>query len=116
MITQNPDTARTWIEQVGPFFGENTPLLMLLSAQAEPLVRPYYEEFQQQVKGMVIGLVGGASYENLNGQPLLALNYWNAFNLAIVVAVVIIFVGALFNASLAAAGKRKNNARREGAQ
>jgi hypothetical protein len=116
VITQNPDTARTWIEQVGPFLGENTPLLMLLSAQAEPLVRPYYEEFQQQVKGMVIGLVGGASYENLNGQQLLALKYWNAFNLAIVVAVVIIFVGALFNASLAAAGKRKNNARREGAQ
>jgi hypothetical protein len=116
VITQNPDTARTWIEQVGPFLGEHTPLLMVLSAQAEPLVRPYYEEFQQQVKGMVIGLVGGASYENLNGQPLLALNYWNAFNLAIVVAVVIIFLGALFNASLAAAGKRKNNDRREGAQ
>jgi hypothetical protein len=116
VITQNPDTARTWIEQVGPFLGEHTPLLMVLSAQAEPLVRPYYDELQQQVKGMVIGLVGGASYENLNGQPLLALNYWNAFNLAIVVAVVIIFVGALFNASLAAAGKRKNNARREGMQ
>jgi hypothetical protein len=116
VITQNPDTARTWIEQVEPFLGERTPLLMVLSAQAEPLVRPYYDEFQQQVKGMVIGLLGGASYENLNGQPLLALNYWDAFNLAIVVAVVIIFLGALFNASLAAAGKRKNNARREGTQ
>ncbi len=96
--------------------GIQTPLLMLLSAQAEPLVRPYYQEFQQQVKGMVIGLVGGASYENLNGQPLLALTYWDAFNLAIIVAVVIIFLGALFNASLAAAGKRKNDTRREGAQ
>jgi hypothetical protein len=116
VITQNPDTARTWIEQVGPYLGEHTPLLMLLSAQAEPLVRPYYQEFQQQVKGMVVGLVGGASYENLNGQPLLALTYWNAFNFAIIVAVVIIFLGALFNASLAAAGKRKNDTRHEGAQ
>ncbi len=116
VITQNPDTARTWIEQVGPYLGEHTPLLMLLSAQAEPLVRPYYQEFQQQVKGMVIGLVGGASYENLNGQPILALTYWNAFNLAIIAAVVIIFLGALINASLAAAGKSKNETRREGAQ
>jgi hypothetical protein len=116
VITQNPDTARTWIEQVGPYLGEQTPLLMLLSAQAEPLVRPYYQEFQQQVKGMVVGLVGGASYENLNGQPLLALTYWDSFNLAIIIAVVIIFLGALFNASLAAVGKRKNDTSHEGAQ
>jgi hypothetical protein len=114
VITQNPDTARTWIEQVGPYLGDNTPLLMLLSAQAEPLVRPYYQEFQQQVKGMVIGLVGGASYENLNGQPLVALNYWDAFNFAVIVAVVIIFLGALINASLAASGKRKTDNRPEG--
>jgi hypothetical protein len=116
VITQNPDTARTWIEQVGPYLGDQTPLLMLLSAQAEPLVRPYYQEFQQQVKGMVIGLVGGASYENLNGRPLLAQTYWDAFNLAVTVAVVIIFIGALINASLAAAGKRKTSTRHEGAQ
>jgi hypothetical protein len=114
VVTQNPDTARTWIEQVGPYLGDKTPLLMLLSAQAEPLVRPYYQEFQQQVKGMVIGLVGGASYEHLNGQPLIALNYWDAFNLAVIVAVVIIFLGALINASLAAAGKRKMDSRPEG--
>jgi hypothetical protein len=116
VITQNPDTARTWIEQVGPYLGEQTPLLMLLSAQAEPLVRPYYQELNQQVKGMVIGLVGGASYENLNGRPFLAQTYWNAFNLAVVVAVVIIFFGALINASLAAAGRRKPNTKHEGAQ
>jgi hypothetical protein len=116
VVTQNPDTARTWIEQVGPYLGDNTPLLMLLSAQAEPLVRPYYQQFQQQVKGMVIGLVGGASYENLNGQPLVALNYWDAFNLAVIVAVAIIFFGALINASLAAAGKRKTDTRPEGTQ
>jgi hypothetical protein len=116
VITQNPDTARTWIEQVGPYLGDHTPLLMLLSAQAEPLVRPYYEEFQQQVKGMVVGLVGGASYENLNGRPLLAQTYWDAFNLAVTVAVVIIFLGAFINAGLAAAGKRKTSTRHEGAQ
>ena len=116
VITQNPDTARTWIEQVGPYLGDKTPLLMLLSAQAEPLVRPYYQEFQQQVQGMVIGLVGGASYENLNGRPLLAQTYWNAFNLVVPVAVVIIFLGALINASLAAAGRRKASTRHEGTQ
>lgn len=116
VITQNPDTARTWIEQVGPYLGEQTPLLMLLSAQAEPLVRPYYQELQQQVKGMVIGLVGGASYENLNGRPFLAQTYWNAFNLAVIVAVIIIFFGALINASLAAAGRRKPKTKHEGAQ
>ncbi len=116
VITQNPDTARTWIEQVGPYLGNQTPLLMLLSAQAEPLVRPYYQEFQQQVQGMVVGLVGGASYENLNGRPLLAQNYWDAFNLAVTVAVVLIFLGAFINAGIAAAGKRKTSTQHEGAQ
>jgi len=39
--TDNPDVARSWIEQVQPYLGA-TPIVMVLSAQAEPIVRPYY--------------------------------------------------------------------------
>ncbi|MBU2611815.1 MAG: hypothetical protein KJ606_12850, partial [Chloroflexi bacterium] len=40
ILTDNADTGRIWIEQAGPYL-KNSPLLMVISAQAEPMLRPY---------------------------------------------------------------------------
>jgi len=98
VITQSPDTARIWIEQVEPYLGE-TPLVMVISAQAEPLVRPYYQAVPQLVQGMVTGLTGGAAYDRLNGRQGLAVDYWNAFSLGLVIASGLILAGGLYNAA-----------------
>ena len=97
VITDNPDDARAWVEQVGPAL-ENKPLTMVISAQAEPMVRPYVQSNPPQISGLVIGLSGGASFEDLNGRKGLGQTYWNAFSLGLVAAVLLILVGGLFTA------------------
>ena len=99
VITENPQVARSWIEQVQPSLN-GKPLLMLVSAQAEPLVRPYFEGSANQVQGMVTGLSGGAAYEKLTGRPIIASNYWNAYSTSLIVAVILILIGGLYNAAV----------------
>lgn len=109
VITDNPDKARAWIEQVQPTLG-STPLVMAISAQAEPMVRPYYEARPQQVQGLVTGLAGGAAYENLNGRLGLAAPYWNAFSLGLLAAALLILLGGAVNALIALWARRKKAA------
>jgi len=104
VITDNPDTARAWIEQAEPVL-EPSPLLMVVSAQAEPMIRPYYDS--GQVQGMVTGLAGGAAYENKRGRSGLASEYWDTFSLSLLVATILILIGGLVNASLTSLARNK---------
>jgi hypothetical protein len=102
VITDDPDTARSWVEQVQPLLdpagdGTGTPLIMAVSAQAEPLVYPYYVTSPQQVTGYVSGLSGGAFYESYSNTQLIAHQYWNAYNIGLLLTVFIIAIGAVFN-------------------
>jgi hypothetical protein len=105
VVTDNADKARSWIEQVQPSL-ETTPLIMVVSAQAEPMVRPYYYSTQSQVQGMVVGLAGSSAYENAYPDLLSGAGpgrrYWDAFSYSILVAAVLVAVGVII--SLAASG------------
>jgi len=97
VATENPDTARAWIEQVQPRLG-GKPMILLLSAQAEPMVRPYYEAASGQVQGLVSSLAASASYEALlGGRKGSASQYWPAFSLGMLIAGLLIVSGGLFN-------------------
>lgn len=104
VVTDNPDTAQAWIEQAQPLL-ESSPLLMVLSAQAEPMIRPYYDS--GQVQGMVTGLAGGAAYENKRGRPGLASDNWDVFSATLLVATLLILIGSFINASLASLARNK---------
>lgn len=80
VIVSGTDSARVWAEQAPPWLGE-TPLLMVLSAGAEPLVRPYFEALHPTVNGILTGLPAGVYYEQLNGKPGLAEQRWSAFGI-----------------------------------
>lgn len=96
VLTENPETARAWIEQVQPFLEMNeTPMIMVVSAQAEPLVRPYYDGSPKQVNGLIVGLSGGAAYESITGQSSLARRSWDAFSLSMLIAELILIVGVV---------------------
>ncbi len=98
VITDNPDTAHAWIEQVQPKLvsgDQQTPLIMVISAQAEPLVRPYYQESTGQVQGLVVGLRGGAAYSNLTGRENLPGLYWSAFGVGLALVAVIILIASI---------------------
>ena len=91
IITDSVETGQQWIEQTTARRG-SAQLFLIVSAQAEPMLRPYYQS--GQVSGMVSGLAGGASYEaNLN-RPGSARRYWDAFSLGLLVSVILIVLGA----------------------
>ncbi|HBY09605.1 MAG TPA: hypothetical protein DEH22_18135 [Chloroflexi bacterium] len=91
VITDNPNTAQTWIEQVKPQLGA-VPLAAVVSAQVEPMIQPYYDSQQAQLSGLVSGLTGGAAYE-ITSRSNLARDYWDAFNFVLIVAVSVILIG-----------------------
>jgi hypothetical protein len=98
ILTNNADTGRDWIEQAGPHLG-STPMLMLISAQAEPMIRPYFDS--GQLKGLVSGLSDAKIYEQSN-QSLgpthqfgLDNQYWDSFSVGMLVAELLIFVGVV---------------------
>lgn len=64
VITDKSETARVWIEQARPELG-NTPLLLVTSAQASPLIQPYYQS--GQINGLVSGMPGSLVYERILG-------------------------------------------------
>jgi hypothetical protein len=102
LITDNADSARVWIEQTQSLRG-NVPFIVIASAQAAPMIQPYYDS--RQVNGVVSGLYGGALFEQQNaGRPGTVRGYWDAYSLGLLIAVALIVGGALWNLSLALRG------------
>jgi hypothetical protein len=98
ILTDNADTGRNWIEQAGPRLG-STPMLMIISAQAEPMIRPYFDS--GQLKGLVSGLSEAKIYEQAN-QSLgpthqfgLDNQYWDSFSIGMLVAELLIVAGVV---------------------
>jgi hypothetical protein len=109
VITESPFTARSWIEQVKPLLGDK-PLVTVVSAQAEPAVRPYFEGEPRVVEGIVAGLPGGAAYESMLGRSNLARNYWDAYSIGITLIAVLLLVGGVVNIILHFTARRKQAA------
>jgi hypothetical protein len=94
VLTNDPDTARSWIEQVGTVLEDSTALLIVTSSQAEPLLRPYYEANPKQVQGMVAGLAGGVAYGRSVGN-IKQNGVWDAYSIGVTVSALIILVGSI---------------------
>ena len=97
VITEDPDTARSWIEQVQPAL-KTTPLVMVISAQAEPLVAPYYETARHQVGGIITGLESGVAYREMAGQSATQKErgIWSSYSLITLTVVVLMALGGLY--------------------
>jgi hypothetical protein len=92
VLTDSSDTGAIWIEQSRTLLGLS-PLLMAISAQAEPMLQPYYDS--GQVQGMVTGLAGGVAYEQANGIPSIGSSYWDPFSVGFLVADFIVAIGGV---------------------
>lgn len=104
VLTDNADLGKAWIEQVQPSLGK-TPLVMVASAQAAPLLQPYVES--RQVKGMLTGLSGGLLYSRLLNRPNEA--YSSAYQAGLLTAVALLVLGMALQGftSLLALRRRK---------
>ncbi len=97
VLTDKAESGSTWIEQTEAKIG-STPILMVISAQVEPMILPYYD--LGQVKGLVTGLAGGEAYAQTfirpDGKTGLTQSYWNPFSTGILAAEILIAVGAIW--------------------
>lgn len=97
VIAAGTDTARTWVEQAHPWLG-NTPLVMVLSQGAEPMIRPYFESLNPQVNGILSGLPTALAYEELNGRRGLAFDRWNGFGAGSLAVELVLMIGVVYGA------------------
>ena len=101
LLTDHADSARTWVEQLSimkqadPALAAQ-PLLGVASAQAGPMLQPYFSS--GQITGMISGLPTAANYESLNdSRPGMAHTYWDAFGAGMMMAVFLIVLGSLWS-------------------
>lgn len=92
VITAGTETARTWAEQTHPWIGES-PLVMVLSAGTEPLIRPYYESLDRQVDAILTGLPSAVAYQQNTGQQTTALQGWDSFGSGLLMVELILVAG-----------------------
>jgi len=90
VITDDSENARVWIEQIQPQIA-GTPLLMVTSAQAAPLIQPYYQS--GQVAGLVSGMPGSLVYERILQTPGDATGHLSSLQMLSVLMAGLILVG-----------------------
>jgi hypothetical protein len=104
LFTDRADSARAWVEQTASQ-RNGRPFVVVSSAQAAPMIQPYL--LSGQVNAMISGLRGGAAFEGASQQPGPASGYWDAYNLSLLAAVVMIFLGAAWNLVLGMRARRQ---------
>ncbi len=109
VLADDPAVARLWVEQVARR-RPDVPFVLVVSAQAAPLLEPYYQS--GQVDGLLAGVMGGAAYERQTGIQGLAQRYGGAFSQGVLVAVALIMLGSVLQLGLTL--YQSQNARKEG--
>lgn len=104
VLTDSAETGRAWVEQVQPLMGE-TPLFMITSAQAAPMLMPYVQS--KQVNGLVSGLLGGLIYGQWRQAETAASTYWELYQAGTLLAFSLTLIGAVVSGSKALL-RRKN--------
>lgn len=94
VITDDSENARVWIEQIQPQIAE-TPLLMVTSAQAAPLIQPYYQS--GQVAGLVSGMPGSLVYEHIMQTPGDSAGHLSSLQILSVLMAGLILVGGFIS-------------------
>jgi len=102
VLTDHAESGRMWVEQLEARNSADTtffavqPLLFAASAQAGPLLKPYFSS--EQITGMVSGLADAVQYEFINNsRPGIARRYWDSYGAGILIAVISIVFGSLWN-------------------
>lgn len=93
VITSGSEEARSWIEQAEPRLGDR-PLVTVVGAGAEPLVRPYYESTRPRLDGVLSGLTSATAYEQRLGRAGLAQSRWSAYGSGILAVELFLAFGA----------------------
>ncbi len=93
IITENTETGRAWIEQLqGSMAGK--PVLLVVSAQSAPLMRPYLDS--KQLNGLIGGQVEGAMYDRIIESPPRSTSSMAAYQAGMVIAAALMLFGGFY--------------------
>jgi len=101
LLTDNAESGRVWVEQLEISKQDRPeiafkPLIVISSAQAGPMLEPYASSGQVDV--LINGLSDAAKYEYVNqSHPGLARAYWDSFGVGLMMAVLSIVLGGVWN-------------------
>jgi hypothetical protein len=93
LLTDSYEGGRIWVEQISALAPE-TPIFLLTTAQAGPLLLPYWDS--GQVGGMLSGLPDAAGYEALGELPGPAARRWGAYQAGILILAALLTLGLIF--------------------
>jgi hypothetical protein len=92
ILSDTFDGSKAWIEQLTILMPE-TPINLLVSAQAAPMLRPYFDS--GQIAGMVSGIKGGVILETeLSGQTSSPLR-WQTYQIGLMILMGVMVIGAI---------------------
>jgi hypothetical protein len=107
LVADTAQATRAWVEQAQRH-APQVKMVAVVSASAEPLVRPYTAGSPEpQLDGLVVGLAGAARYEQRAGLPGAATARWPAQGGGLLAAALIIAAGNLVFGLLTLLPKRK---------
>ena len=90
ILADDYEGAVAWIEQFSSLAAD-TPIVLLVSAQAGPLLLPYWES------GQVVGVVSGISdVVNIAGEAATFANRWRAYQVGIVLMMIMLIMAVSF--------------------
>jgi len=108
IITDDSDSAKTWIEQIHAL-KPGTTTLVAATAQAIPLLKPYIDS--NQIDGLVGGLYGSYSYSELiQTENSIQEKYWKMQKVGLYAFILLIILGGIWQTLVIFLGRRiKNN-------
>lgn len=94
VISDKPESARAWVEQVQPGLTD-TPLIFVISAQAAPLLQPFFKS--GQISGFLPGLSGSNLYQKMLYDSSATAGYFSAYQICLILIALMILLGGLVN-------------------
>lgn len=93
ILSDNAESATAWVQQLSTLMPE-TPLHLLVTAQAGPMLMPYWES--GQVDGIVSGFSEAAALETELAIESGAANRWRAYQTGVLIMIVLLVLGAVY--------------------
>lgn len=90
ILADDYEGAMAWVEQLSSLVPE-TPIFLLVTSQAAPLLLPYWES------GQVMGIAAGMpDAVNLAGETVTLTSRWRAYQAGILLVIVMLLIGITF--------------------
>ena len=90
ILADDYDGTAAWIEQLSSL-APGPPIYLLVTAQAAPLLLPYWEA--GQVKGILAGMTDAIS---MDGETVVVASRWRAYQAGILLVIALLLVGLFF--------------------